>query len=75
MVRVCTYAVLGDTERALELLESSGDNGWYDRQWLEHDPDLAALRDHPRFNRLLERMRPFPLSPLAFRKVTYRLHE
>ena len=52
----CTYAVLGDVERALDLLESSCDNGWSDRQWLEHDSDLVALRNHPRFGRLLERM-------------------
>lgn len=56
----CTYAVLGDTERALDLLESSCDNGWYDRQWLEHDSDLAILRSNPRFERLLERMASYP---------------
>ena len=56
----CTYAVLGDAERALDLLESSCDNGWSDRQWLEHDSDLVMLRNHPRFERLLERMAPRP---------------
>lgn len=56
----CTYAVLGDEERAIDLLERSCDNGWYDRQWIEHDSDLAALRDHPRFKRLLERMTSRP---------------
>ncbi|MEO6263921.1 MAG: tetratricopeptide repeat protein [Luteimonas sp.] len=52
----CAYAVLGDTERALDLLERAVDLGWGDRAWIEHDSDLASLRDNPRFAALLQRM-------------------
>jgi adenylate cyclase len=52
----CTYAVLGEPERALDLLERAVDHGWGDRGWLEHDGDLATLHGLPRFNALLQRM-------------------
>jgi adenylate cyclase len=50
----CTFAKLGRKEEALELLErlKSGKRGW-----IEHDPDYEILRDDPRFQRLLERLK------------------
>lgn len=60
----CFYALGGDCERALELLERSigRGGGYYD--WIRHDADLAALRDLPRFQQLLANLhdRP-PLRP------------
>ncbi|MFL6593945.1 MAG: TPR end-of-group domain-containing protein [Chthoniobacterales bacterium] len=52
----CTYTRLGDLERALDLLERvirarTSLESW--RKWIEHDPDLNSLRDHPRFRGLL----------------------
>jgi adenylate cyclase len=52
----CTYAVLGDADRALDLLEKAVELGWGDRAWIEHDSDLASLRNHPRFVGLMQRM-------------------
>jgi adenylate cyclase len=52
----CTYAQLGETGRALDLLERAVDLGWGHRAWIEHDSDLASLRDDPRFKKLLDRM-------------------
>jgi adenylate cyclase len=52
----CTYAVLGETDRALDLLERAVAQGWGDRGWVEHDGDLAGLHGHPRFNALLQHM-------------------
>jgi len=52
----CAFAQLDDTERALDLLERAADLGWGDRAWIEHDSDLASLRDQPRFKNLLDRM-------------------
>jgi len=52
----CTYAQLGDHARALDLLERAVDLGWGHRAWIEHDSDLASLRDDPRFMKLLDRM-------------------
>ncbi|MFL6541437.1 MAG: TPR end-of-group domain-containing protein [Chthoniobacterales bacterium] len=52
----CTYTRLGDLERALDLLERvirarTSIGAW--RKWIEHDPDLNSVRDHPRFGELL----------------------
>jgi adenylate cyclase len=52
----CTYAVLGETGRALDLLERAIELGWGDRAWIEHDSDLASLHGDPRFSAMLERM-------------------
>jgi len=49
----CVYALLGDPEKALDCLEKSTTAGWGQREWMEHDPDLASLRDHPRFKALV----------------------
>ncbi|MEO7149547.1 MAG: tetratricopeptide repeat protein [Rhodanobacteraceae bacterium] len=52
----CAFAQLGDTERALDLLERAVALGWGDHAWMEHDSDLASLHDLHRFKKLLERM-------------------
>jgi non-specific serine/threonine protein kinase len=52
----CGYAQLGEPERAIDCLEravvTAGSN-WKD--WVENDPDLESLRDHPRFLALMDR--------------------
>jgi non-specific serine/threonine protein kinase len=50
----CVYALLGEAERAIDCLERSLTHGWGQRQWMEHDPDLASLREHPRFKALVQ---------------------
>lgn len=51
-------AQLGNVEEALSALESGTENGRLCRpSWVEHDEDLASLRDHPRFQALLATMR------------------
>jgi hypothetical protein len=52
----CTYALLGESEHSLELLEKAVSLGWGDRAWLETDSDLDSLRSEPRFKALLERI-------------------
>ena len=52
----CVYAALGNTDRALELLERAVELGWGDRAWIENDSDLASLRPDPRFAALLARL-------------------
>ncbi len=52
----CTYATLGRHEEALDSLEKALDKGYGHREWIEHDPDFAPLRDTPRFRALLEAM-------------------
>jgi adenylate cyclase len=51
----CTWAQLGDTERAFEMLERWLPNaGVEKRMWLSNDADFDPLRSDPRFDRLLE---------------------
>jgi adenylate cyclase len=52
----CFYTHAGDTDRALELLESAVDKGWGDKAWLETDSDLDPLRELPRFQALLQQI-------------------
>jgi hypothetical protein len=55
----CTYALLGDHARALELLERDFEEnrrsaGALEKQkeWAREDPDLASLREDPLFQAL-----------------------
>ncbi len=52
----CVYAGLGELEQAIELLERAVALGYGDRDWIQHDADLAPLRADPRFMDLLTRM-------------------
>jgi adenylate cyclase len=52
----CLYAVGGATDRAVECLESAVAAGFGNRDWLERDPDLEAVRREPRFTELLSTM-------------------
>jgi serine/threonine protein kinase/Tfp pilus assembly protein PilF len=52
----CAYALLGQTEKAIDCMEEAVQFGTIQKKWLEHDPDLRSIRDHPRFKALLERL-------------------
>ncbi|MET4686162.1 Tfp pilus assembly protein PilF [Sinorhizobium fredii] len=53
----CVYSLLGESERALDLLETVvPQSSSYHLQWFEQDSDLNAIRDHPRFRALLQTM-------------------
>ena len=46
----CFYALKGDTEKALDCLESCLVKvGQVNSEWLEHDSNLDSIRDHPRY--------------------------
>lgn len=46
----CFFAIAGETERALDLLENSITS----RSWIENDPELESLRGHPRYQAIIE---------------------
>jgi TolB-like protein/Flp pilus assembly protein TadD len=50
----CVYGLLGEDERALDALERGIQAGFGRREWAEKDPDLASLRQSPRFQKLLD---------------------
>lgn len=49
----CLFALEGDMDRAFECLADALRAGFANREWIEHDPDLAAIRGDPRYTRLL----------------------
>jgi tetratricopeptide (TPR) repeat protein len=49
----CLYALEGATERAIRALEEVIRAGFGNRDWIRRDPDLASLREDPRFQALL----------------------
>jgi Flp pilus assembly protein TadD len=50
----CSLALVGEREGALDQLEEAARRGYDDAEHLAADPDLASLRDEPRFQALLE---------------------
>ncbi len=49
----CTYALAGEQNRAMDILERAVLPGMAQRVWLEHDSDLDSLRELPRFKAFL----------------------
>ncbi len=50
----CLLAQAGQLGAALSRLEQAVDLGYAHRAWIEHDGDLAPIRDDPRFGVILE---------------------
>jgi hypothetical protein len=44
----------GDREKAIEALQGCVRAGWYNRDWMAHDSDLASIRDDPRFRVMID---------------------
>ena len=53
----CLRARHGEKEEAIATFERLVTLGWGKRDWVEHDPDYDSLRDDPRFQRLLARLK------------------
>ena len=53
----CFYALAGEAERALEVLERAVDRGEGSLEWIEHDSDFRLLQHLPRFERIKATLR------------------
>jgi adenylate cyclase len=53
----CAHAILGEHDRALELLDRAVRHGRGNLGWIERDTDFASLRGDPRFEAILGRLR------------------
>ncbi|MGB6847316.1 MAG: protein kinase [Thermoanaerobaculia bacterium] len=54
----CVYSLSGMVEETIDLLEKAIKAGFGDTAWLDHDSDLDPVREHPRFQVLLETLKP-----------------
>jgi len=54
----CNWALLGETDHALDGLERAIEAGVAVGDWIKHDPDFASLRGHPRFQAIVKRIEP-----------------
>ncbi len=52
----CSFARLGERERALEALDRAVGSGRGLRKWFENDADLDTLRGDPRFEVIVSRL-------------------
>ena len=52
----CVFAVLGEEDRALAGLQRAIEAGLAGGDWVSHDPDWERMRDHPRFQALVQRL-------------------
>jgi adenylate cyclase len=55
----CTYALLGDPDMALDLLERwLPRTGPDQRRWLAEDRDFESIRKNPRYAKLMDQYQP-----------------
>jgi adenylate cyclase len=54
----CNFALLGETDHALDGLERAIEAGVAVGDWIKHDPDFDNLHSHPRFQAIVKRIAP-----------------
>ncbi len=54
----CLFALDGNKEKALTLLEMAFSKGYGNKSWIERDPDYDSLRNEPRFIALFKGEKP-----------------
>lgn len=54
----CNFALLGETNHALDGLERAIEAGVAVGDWIKHDPDFERLRSHPRFQAIVREIAP-----------------
>jgi adenylate cyclase len=52
----CTYALAGAAEQAIAHLDRAIQNGFGQRDWVEHDSDWDSIRHEPRFKALMKKL-------------------
>ncbi len=51
----CVFALQGDADKALEMLDKSIDAGWRDIAWMQKDSDLVSVRNDDRWTLILKK--------------------
>lgn len=52
----CLFALENEADRAIDCLEDAIAAGFGNSEWIRQDPDLASLKEHPRFVELVAEM-------------------
>ena len=52
----CSYALLKEPDKSVDCLEKAFRRGFGHKEWIQNDPDLSLVRDHPRFRALMQRL-------------------
>lgn len=52
----CSYSRVGRVEEAVDYFEKSVACGFAHKDWIEQDDDMDLLRDHPRFQAIMDEM-------------------
>ena len=52
----CVYSLAGQSDEAIDCLATCIEHGFSYRDWVEHDSNLDAIRDDPRFTELMKRL-------------------
>jgi TolB-like protein/Flp pilus assembly protein TadD len=50
----CNYALLKETDKAIDCLDKAFRKGFGHFEWMENDPDFDSVREHPRFKAMME---------------------
>jgi Flp pilus assembly protein TadD len=53
----CSYSLTGNFNQAVAALDKALDLGYRDFKWLNQDPDLAAVREHPLYKKIVGKVR------------------
>jgi serine/threonine protein kinase/Tfp pilus assembly protein PilF len=53
----CFYSLLGKTEEALDYFERTIESGFSSKEWIETDSDLDSIRNHPRFQAIMKKLK------------------
>ncbi len=61
----CAYAVLGERDDALRMLDLAVQRGRGNLEWIEKDPDFDGLRADPGFLAIIDRLRPGSAGPVT----------
>jgi non-specific serine/threonine protein kinase len=51
----CLFSNMGKTEEAIDYLEKAVEKGYAMKEWIENDSDFDPIRNHPRFQALMEK--------------------
>jgi len=53
----CFYSRLGNVEKALDYFERTIDSGYASKEWIDNDSDLDPIRNHPRFQEIMKKLK------------------